>query len=292
MDLDRLRVFQAICEEGSVTRAAVRLFRTQPAVSMQLRALEAEAGARLFERTRRGVRPTPEGQRLLACCAELFRAHDRLREAWRAAEGEGELTIACSDPVSRFFLPQVLVRLVAAHPRTRLHVLPSATPEALNRLRRGEADVAFVLRPAVDPRLSLETVLRYRHVAAFPSGSRRTSTSRRPIEPRELGERHLILLHRGTQTRRLIDDAFLAKGIVPGSVLDVGSVSLQKELVRRGLGVAILPGYAVEPRDGLAVRPIAGASVREIAMAWRKDLPPTRALEAFLAFARTRAANG
>src|SRR6266704_6898486 len=153
MDLDRLRLFQTICEEGSVTRAAVRIFRTQPDVSMQLRALEAEAGARLLIRTRRGVRPTPEGQRLLACCAELFRAHDRLRESWSAGEAEGELTIACSDTIARHFLPPVLKGLVRSHPRTGLHLVASATPESLNRLRRGEADVAFLLRPVADPRL-------------------------------------------------------------------------------------------------------------------------------------------
>src|SRR5512140_2286583 len=119
MELDRLRLFQTVCEEGSVTRAAVRLFRTQPAVSMQLRALEAEAGARLLVRSRRGVAPTPEGRRLLACCAELFRAHDRLREAWGAGEAEGELTVACSDTVARHFLPPILKALVTSLPGTR-----------------------------------------------------------------------------------------------------------------------------------------------------------------------------
>jgi DNA-binding transcriptional LysR family regulator len=289
MDLDRLRMFQVVCQEGSVSRAAVRLFRTQPAISMQLAALEAEAGARLVERSRRGVTPTPAGRRLLACAAELFRAHDRLREAWAGEDAGGELHVACSDTVARHFLPPVLRGLVQRRPQLRLHLAQSATPESLNRLARGEAEVAFLLRPVADPGLALETVLRYRHVAVEPP--RRGGRDRSPVRPEELARSRLVLLARGTQTRHLVDEAFRAKGIVPAQVLDVTSVSLLKELVRCGLGTGILPEYALEARDRLAARPIAGASLREIAVAWRRDLPLTRAAELFLEETRAEAAR-
>jgi DNA-binding transcriptional LysR family regulator len=94
-----------------------------------------------------------------------------------------------------------------------------------------------------------------------------------------------------TQTRHLVDEAFRARGIVPARVLEVGSVSIQKEMVRCGLGVGILPHYALEAGDRLRARPIAGASVREIAVAWRRDLPLTRAAAAFLALTRAAAAR-
>jgi DNA-binding transcriptional LysR family regulator len=159
MDLDRLRIFQLVCEEGSVSRAAVRLFRTQPTVSMQLATLEAEAGARLLTRNSREVSPTPAGQRLLACAAELFRAHERLREAWAGEDVGGDMHVACSDTIARHFLPPVLRELVRRRPGVRFHLVQSATPESQNRLRRGEVEVAFLLRPVADPRLAVETVL-------------------------------------------------------------------------------------------------------------------------------------
>jgi DNA-binding transcriptional LysR family regulator len=282
MDLDRLRSFQVVCEEGSVSRAAVRLFRTQPAISMQLAALEGEAGARLLTRTGRGVEPTAEGQRLLACAAELFRAQDRLRESW-AGEGDGgDLRIAASDTVTRHLLPAALKALVRRRPGVRLQLVQSATPEGQNLLRAGRVDVAFLLLPVADRRLSREVVLRYRHVAVYP----RPTRGRGPVEPAQLAAGPLVLLHRGTQTRQLVDAAFRARGLAPERVLEVGSVSIQKELVRCGLGVGIVPGYAVERGDALGARPIAGASVREIAAAWRADLPLTRAAEDFLAEVR------
>lgn len=290
MDLDRLRLFQAVCEEGSVSRAAVRLFRTQPAVSMQLAALEAEAGARLLTRTRRGVTVTPAGERLLSCAAELFRAHDRLQEAWAGEDAGGDLRIACSDTVARHLLPPLLRALVRRRPGTRLHLVQSATPEAQNRLLRGEVEVSFVLRPVADPRLALETVLRYRHVAAYPRDAA-AGRAPGPVDPAELSAGPLVLLAPGTQTRHLIDDAFRHKGLVPERVLEVGSVSIQKEMVRCDLGVAVLPDYAVAPRDRLQIRPIAGASVKELAVAWRRDLPLTRGAEELLAAVRAQAAE-
>jgi DNA-binding transcriptional LysR family regulator len=72
-------------------------------------------------------------------------------------------------------------------------------------------------------------------------------------------------------------------------VLEVGSVSIQKEMIRCGLGVGIVPAYAVGPQDRLRTRPIAGASIREIAVAWRSDLPLTGAGKAFLEEIRAQA---
>jgi DNA-binding transcriptional LysR family regulator len=280
MDLDRLRAFQVVCEEASVTRAAVRLCRSQPAISMQVATLEAEAGTRLLARTRRGVSPTPAGQRLLACAAELFRAHERLREVWSAEESGGDLRIGCGDTVARHFLPPVLRELLRRRPGVRLHLAQSSTPESQNRLGRGEVEVAFVHRPVTDPRLTLESVLRYRHVAAFARGRRAPLSA--PIDPAELARGPLVLLARGTHTRHLIEEAFRERGIIAARVVEVGSVSTQKEMVRCGLGAGILPAYAVEPRDRLHARPIVGAPVRDIAIAWRRDLPLTRAAQDFL----------
>ncbi len=285
MDLERLRTLQLVCEEGSVSRAAVRLFRSQPAISMQLAALEAEAGAQLLTRTGRGVRPTPDGRRLLACAAELFRAHDRLREAWSGEAGAGDLRLAASDTVSRHLLPAALRAVVRRRPGVRLHLVQSVTPDSVNLLRSGEVEVAFVLLPIADPQLAREVVLRYRHVAVYPPAARGGG----PVTAEELARGPLVLLARGTQTRHLVDEAFRARGIAPEQVLEVGSVSILKEMVRCGLGIGIAPAYAVLPQDRLRTRPIAGASVREIAAAWRNDLPLTGAAQTFLEEIRAQA---
>ncbi len=287
MNLERLRIFLVVCEEGSVSRAAVRLFRSQPAISMQLATLEAEAGVRLLARSRRGVAPTAEGQRLLACAAEVFRAHDRLREAWFGEAEGGELRVAASDTVTRYFLPGPLRAVVRRRPSLRLHLVQSSTPSSQNLLCSGQVDLAFLLLPVADSRIDHEVVLRYRHVAAYPRGTKDHGS----VDPAELVRSPLVLLARGTQTRHLVDEALRARGLSPSHVLEVGSVSVQKELVRCGLGAGIVPGFAVERRDRLVTRPIVGASVRKIAVAWRSDLTLTTPAQALLAECRTEAAR-
>src|SRR3990172_3012483 len=183
MDLDRLRIFQMVCKEGSVSRAAVRLFRTQPAISMQLATLEAEAGARPLLRDNPGGPPPPAAPRPLPCAAELFRAYERLRDPGAGEDVGGDLHVASSDTIARHFLPPVLRELVRRRPGVRLHLVQSATPESQNRLRRGEVEVAFLLRPVADPRLAVETVLRYRHVAAYPRTRDRGRTDPAPVDP-------------------------------------------------------------------------------------------------------------
>jgi DNA-binding transcriptional LysR family regulator len=175
----------------------------------------------------------------------------------------------------------VLRALLRRRPAARLQLRESATPGSQNQLHAGEVDVAFLLRPFADPLLAHATVLRYRHVAISPARrGRRMPTA--PITHAELAGAALVLLARGTQTRRLVDEGFRARGLLPERVLEVGSVSIQKELVRQGLGVGIVPAYAVEPRDRLRVRTIEGATQREIAAAWRSDLAPTGVLADFL----------
>jgi DNA-binding transcriptional LysR family regulator len=287
MDFERLRLFHVVCAEGSVSRAAVRLFRTQPAVSMQLATLETEAGARLLSRTGRGVTPTAEGRRLLACTAELLRAYDRLHETWSGQLGGGDLDVAASDTVARHFLPAALRALVRQRPALRVHLVQSATPESVSLLRSGQVELAFLLLPIADPRLSHEVVLRYRHVAAYPRGTRASG----PVQPEELARGPLVLLSRGTHTRQLVDEALRSRGLSPSHVLEVGSVSIQKAMIRCGLGAGIVPEYAIEKQDRLVTRPISGASVREIAVARRSDFPLTGAAEAALVQIRAEAAR-
>lgn len=191
----------------------------------------------------------------------------------------GDLRIAASDTVSRHLLPPALRALVRRRSSLRVHLVQAATPESQNLLRGGQVELAFLLLPIADPKLTCEVVLRYRHVAAYPCGVR----GRGPVQPAELVRGPLVLLSRGTQTRHLVDEAFRQRGLCAEQVLEVGSVSIQKEMVRCGLGVGILPAYAVGRRDRLVTRPIAGASVREIAIAWRSDLPLTAAATALIA---------
>ena len=269
LDLGALEAFVAACEDGSVSRAAQRIFRSQPAVTRQIASLEAEMGIVLLERSSKGVKPTAAGREVLERAIRLIRDARSLREAAHApGESAGTLRIACSDTVARYWLAPHLGAFAARFPRVSLELDLSASPEIIHRVAHGLSDVGFVLLPLSHPSLSHHVVLRYRHVAAFAQGKAPKAPD--AITPDILAGSPLVLLGRQPRSRQLIEEGFLRKGLQPDRVVEVGNVSVQKELVRVGLGVGVLPDYACAPDDGLEYRPIADASVREIALVTHK----------------------
>lgn len=283
MDIELLRMFQVVCDEGSLTRAAARLFRTQPAITQQIQLLEREFGHVLLERSARGVRPTPQGQALRERTGRLFREWDGLQEEMRdLAQGvHGELRIACSDTVARYFLPAILARFVASHPKVRLELRHASSGEIARLVEDGVSEVGFVLLPLARSGLELRPVLEYRHRAAF--GPQREPLEADAVAARELVKERLVLLPRETRTRQHIEEGFVRQGLVCDEVLEVGNVSVQKAMVRAGLGVGILPDYALAEGDGLRSRPIEDSHVRTIAACTAKGFKPSGAAQAFLA---------
>lgn len=269
-DLDLVNTFLVVAEEGSLTRAAVRLFRTQSALTRRLQAFEEAVGRSLFVRSKSGVRLSLEGQALVAPARELLRARDRLVGATASAVAEERLRIACSDTVARYLLAPRLQGLMEAHPALELELQVSNTPQTVSRVDLGEADLGFVLLPARHKSLDFQPVRTYHHMAAFPPGIRPRS---REVGLPEVLEYPLVLLDRSTRTRQLIDASLLSKGLFPGRVTEVGNVSVLKSLVRAGMGVGILPEYARESTDGLVWRSIKDSSERVLAACLRKDRP-------------------
>lgn len=269
LDLDALESFVASCESGSVSRAASGLFRSQPAVTRQIAALEESLGETLLERTSRGVKPTPAGARVLPLARTLLRDARSLRDAARTGEGpSGILRIAASDTVAQYWLAPKLGDFCREHPRVRLQLDLASSPEIAHRVAQGLSDVGFVLMPLKHPSLVGRAVLDYRHVAAF--GATGSDLTKSDVTQEELSKFPLVLLGRHTHSRQLIEEGFRSRGLWPDRIVEVGNVSVQKELVRSGLGVGVLPDYAARPDDGLVYRPIHGASRREIALVTHK----------------------
>ena len=287
MDIDLLKTFVMVCEEGSLTRAAVRLFRTQPAITQQIQVLEREFGHVLLERTARGVRPTAQGQALRERAGRLFREWDGLVEEMRdRSEGiSGELRIACSDTVARYFLPEILTEFVRKHPGVRLELRDGSSQGIARMVEDGVCDVGFVLLPLARPGLELLPVLEYRHQVAYGPGRTVAGT----VAVAELVKERLVLLPRETRTRQHIEEGFRRHGLACAEVLEVGNVSVQKALVRAGLGVGILPDYAFTQGDGLVAADIEDSHVRTIAVGTARGFSPSGASLAFLELVQAQA---
>lgn len=147
MEIYQLRTFIAVATEGNLTRAAERVFTSPPAVSAQLKALEDELGVRLFERTSRGMTLTAAGQRLLAEAQRTIAAAQSLQATAAQIRGQARGVVrmgTVSDPVS-LRLGEVFVHLAERHPQVALQLQQSVSLRAIQAVRRGDLDCAYVM---------------------------------------------------------------------------------------------------------------------------------------------------
>lgn len=148
LDTALLRTFVAVAETASFTAAAVRIGRTQSAVSLQIRRLEETLDSRLFERTRRSVALTRAGRDFLPYARRILRLHEEALATVNPALGESSVRVGLPNDYAELFLPSVLRRFDADHPNVRCAIECDMTWELLERLERGELDVVVGIRHA------------------------------------------------------------------------------------------------------------------------------------------------
>lgn len=144
LDLDQLRTFVAIAESGSFTRAAEVVFKTQSAVSMQMRRLEERIGKDLFVKEGRTNRLTEEGERLLTYARRLLRLNREILAAFDDTSLEGSIRIGTPDDYADRFLPEIMARFARSNPRVELSVTCEPTINLQEQIRRGQLDIAIV----------------------------------------------------------------------------------------------------------------------------------------------------
>ena len=146
LDIDLLRSFVAVAETRHFTRAAERLNCVQSAVSMKIKRLETVVGVRLFDRTRRSVRLTVDGEMLLRHAHRMLRLNDEALADFGRPSAVGRVRLGATD-TSMCYLPAILSRFAGSYPLVELEVRCDRSWEALDALDAGEVDLAFVTQP-------------------------------------------------------------------------------------------------------------------------------------------------
>lgn len=160
LDLDQLRTFVAIAETGSFTKAAEVVFKTQSAVSMQMRRLEERIGRPIFARDGRASRLTGDGERLLAYARRLLRLNDETVSAFDEDELSGRIRLGTPDDYADRFLPEILARFSRSNPRVEVTVLCQPTSMLIECMRSNDLDLAIITDAPAENRLGAEVVRR------------------------------------------------------------------------------------------------------------------------------------
>lgn len=249
MDIPRLEAFLEVARLGSMRAAARSLHLGQPALSARIVTLEEEVGARLFERTKRGVRLTLAGRALLPHAARTIEAIEAGRSAVSHVEqgDEGELAIAAASAVNASLVPELVARFRRYHPGVHLYVHTGSAERIIELVAFDSAQLGLVREtPALrDPRLRVTPL--YDESLLLTARPEHPFVAEGPIPVSRLADATLIFHDRGSDDYELTQSLLKEAGVSPYGVIEVDSVDTARRLVARGLGVALLPSTAVAP---------------------------------------------
>ena len=290
MELRQLRYLVALADERHLTRAAAREHVAQPALSQQVRRLEAELGLALVERTTRRVALTAAGEVLVArarrVLAELEAADAELSEL--AGIRAGRVTIGAVSTMGPVDLSLLLATFSARHPGVELAVREGASEELAEMLGADAVDCAFLsVTERIEAQgLELRRLVDEELVALVPVGHR--LAGRAAVRLAELREESFIAFREGSKLRELLVAAAADAGFSPRMALESGDTQRIRGLVSRGLGVAILPRSDAEQEGPpIAVAELVEpALTRDITLAWRAERRLAPAARAFVELIR------
>ena len=276
MELRQLEYFVAVAEERNFTRAAERVHISQSGVSAQIRRLERELGAELFDRSARTATLTAAGR------AALDHARAALAAAAAVGQAVGEVTglirgrlmvgmvIGCT--VTPLF--EALSAFHRAHPGVEISLLEDNSDRLVEAVRLGTVDVALVGTATAPEGLEALTIISERLVVVVPEGH--PLSSRRRIALRDVAAHPIVCMPPGTGLRTVFDGACAAKDLRPVIALQASAADAVADLAARGLGVAVLSAsMASGHRDRLVVRSIDDlATPALLALVWRGGRSP------------------
>jgi DNA-binding transcriptional LysR family regulator len=288
LDINRLRVIDAVARHGSVTSAARELHYSQPSVSHHLARLEAETGAQLLQRVGRGIRLTQAGELLAGRAAEIIGRIDAAGAELSAHVGltAGRVRLAGFSSALGSLVPRAVGVLAGSHPGLQISLTDTHPPEALELLRTGKVEVAIIFR--------------YDETEPEPAGVRLHHLLDDPL--------YLLSKRRGRKLAALHDATWIAgcercrshllalcadEGFEPRIGYSSDDMVVMQALVAAGLGVTTLPGLALRAHraEGIVASELPGSARHVYAATYGEppDPPAIAALLSALAEAATTA---
>lgn len=288
MDFDQIQAFLEIVKEKSFSRAAARLYRTQPALSKQVRQLETELGQRLLLRQGKQVEPTAAGQIFLEHCQKIV---DTRREALEALQRmrerpRGRLSVGANEATSLYILPSVFAEFRARYPDVRLKIHRNFTRKLVERVLANSLDFAVVSLP-IEGKDEKDLVVfpLHRDELGVVVPANHPLARHRAVTLEQVAEFPMIFPRTG-RTRGLLERVFADRKLEPRVSLELASVEAIKKFVAGGLGISLMSRSFVrqEAAQGvLRILSLHGITlVRELGLIHHRDKYLCPVMQAFL----------
>lgn len=235
IDLESLRIFRTVIDEGGVVRAARKLNRVQSNVTTRIRQLEQLLGTRLFRREGRSIRLSAEGQTLLAYADRLLRLADEAVSEMRTGKPRGAFRLGSLESTAGTRLPPLLSRYHSAYPEVVVELAVAPTATLIAKVRNFDLEAAFVSEPFTAPELESRPVFEEELVLATSRAVPDLSS------PKALGGSTLITFAQGCTYRKRIEEWLGSGNVMPERILEFASYQAIVACVAAGTGYSVVP---------------------------------------------------
>jgi DNA-binding transcriptional LysR family regulator len=288
----RLKVFRAVAEHLNFRKAAEHLFITQPAVTLQIKALENDLGVRLFDRAGNRVSITAQGSLLLRYAKKIAALSSEAEQEISAADGKfsGELPLGVSTTIAQYVLPRLIGAFLSEYPRVHLSLRSGNTHEVVELLLQSKVSIGLIEGPARHRGVHTQPFMQDELVPIIPP-----DFASAQLSPQRLLGSSLLMREQGSGSRRVVETALAKAGFSPKlfkSVMNLDSTEAIKSAVEAGLGIGFVSRWAISKElelGALRVAEVRGLKItRHFSLVTRSGPEQQGLPDAFRIFALNR----
>ncbi len=286
LDLSQLEIFLSIAEEKSFSRAAEKMLRTQPALSIAIKKLEEDLGETLFDRSSKSGTLTEAGKILISYAQRMINLRDEAIEAVSELKGmyRGRLTIGANESTSLYMLPKLLMEFRKRHPRIKIEVYRNVSERIPSEVLERNLDFGFLSYDPMHPSLQSMEVHRDELVLVVPAKHRLAGAKQ--VTVKDLGEEQFVAHNVKTPARTRIFELFAQNRTPLNICIELATLDTIKEFVLLNAGIAILPRLAVQDEiaSGKLVEvPVKGMKIeKHLRIVFRREHSLSHAAKSFL----------
>ncbi|MBK9316204.1 MAG: LysR family transcriptional regulator [Acidobacteria bacterium] len=290
MDLAQLEIFLCVAEQKSFSRAAEKMLRTQPALSISIKRLEEELGETLFDRSSKSGTLTEAGHILLSYAQRMINMRDEAMESIAELRGmyRGRLTIGANESTSLYLLPELLLEYRNLYPQIKIEVFRNVSERIPSEVLERNLDFGFLSYDPMNPLLQSIELIRDELALVVPPGHR--FADRKQVTVKDLGEEQFVAHNVKTPARTRIFELFAQHNTPLNICIELATLETIKAFVELRAGIAILPRLAV--RDEIEAGKLIEVSVKgmkiekTLRLVFRRENTLSHAAKSFLDLVR------
>ena len=292
MDFSQLEIFLAIAQEKSFSRAAEKMLRTQPAISIAIKRLEEELGESLFDRSSKAGTLTEAGKILHSYAQRVLNLRDEATSAISELRGmyRGRLSIGANESTSLYLLPPLLIKYRQQHPRIKIEVYRNVSERIPNEVLERNLDFGFLSYDPQHPMLQSMEV--YHDELVLVVSPKHALAKKKGITVRDLAQESFVAHNVKTPARSRIFE-FFAQNRTPLNIsIELATLETIKEFAKANVGIAILPRLSLQEElatQQLVEVPVKGMKIEKtLRIIYRREQTLSHAAKSFLEIVKSK----